>query len=245
MGTQRRWAPGLALATLAALLPATGRAQICAGVPSLRDHPVVVGGSYSRSKSAWSVGGDVTLGRAAFVNLAAGHVVYRDVNFGAVSSDARSTALHLGGGYEVEVPVRAGARRAPTVGVCPAAYVEYETGPDRGGPVPINSDGLTWGGGVSLGAALPLGRRMQAIPFAGLAFVHTSTTMHHVPFPGTDTKATDTGGLLDVGLGIAVGVLSIVPEVAVPIGLKDAETTFGVGVSFSLGRRPRSASVIL
>ncbi len=52
-------------------------------------------------------------------------------------------------------------------------------------------------------------------------------------------------GLLDLGLGVAFGALSIVPEVAVPLGFKDAETTFGVGVSLALGRRPRSASVIL
>ncbi len=236
MGTPRRWASSLVIAAIAVIAPAAGRAQICAGLPSLRERPVVLGGSYSVSKSGWSVGGDATLGRAAFVNLAAGHVVYRKVDFGAVIQDAHSTALHLGGGWALEGRPDAGAGRAPTLGVCPAAYVEYETGPDRGGPVPLDSDGLTWGGGLSVGAAVRLGATTRAIPFAGLAFVHTSSTMHGVPFPGTDTKASDSGGLLDVGVGIAFGALSVVPEVAVPLGIEGAETTFGVGVSVSLGR---------
>src|SRR5512135_3200277 len=90
MGTPRRWAPSLVIAAIASLAPAAGRAQVCAGLPSLRERPVVLGGSYSGSRSGWSLGGDATLGRAAFVNLAAGHVVYRNVDFGAVTADAHS-----------------------------------------------------------------------------------------------------------------------------------------------------------
>ncbi len=240
MRASRRWSVPLLSAAGACLAPATGQAQLCAGLPSLRDLPVIVAATYSRSDAGWAAGGDATWGRAAFVNLAAGYVRYEHMAFSASRADASSAAIHLGGGYEVQTQLGgANGRRGKTVGLCPAGYVEYETGPDGDFGVRLNSSALTAALGASVGAVLLERGSTRLIPYVGAAYARVATTVRDFPLVGTDTKNTEYGGLLDLGIGLVFGRVTIGPEATFPIGFDGADPSYGVAVSLSFGRGRR------
>ena len=202
MGASRRWSVPLLSAAVVSLAPGAAQAQVCAGLPSLRDLPVVVAATWSRSDAGWAAGGAATWGRAAFVNLAAGYVRYEDMAFSASRADASSAAVHLGGGYELETKLGGGSGgRGTTVGFCPAGYVEYETGPDGDFGVRLNSNAFTAALGASVGAVVFERGSTRLIPYVGAAYARVATTVHDFPLAGTDTKDTEYGGLLDLGIG--------------------------------------------
>jgi hypothetical protein len=237
MSVSIRWyTPILVVAALGSVTPGEGAAQVCAGLPSLRERPLVLGANHARSDAGWAAGGSVIWGRAAFVNLAAGYMRYQNLAFSASRHDAHSAVFHAGAGYEVSAQLSGrGGRRGTGIGVCPAAYVEYETGPDGDFGVILNSDALSVGIGASIGAVVIERGSTRVIPYLGLALVRAATAIRDFPFPGTDTRDTEYGGLLDLGIGIVLGRFTVGPEVTLPIGFSDADGSYGVGVSLSLG----------
>jgi hypothetical protein len=129
----------------------------------------------------------------------------------------------------------AGGRHGTRIGICPAAYVEYENGPDGDFGVILDSDALSLAVGASIGAVVLDRGATRVIPYLGLALVRAATAIHDFPFPGTDTRDTEYGGLLDFGIGIVLGRFAIGPEVTLPIGFEGADGSYGFGVSLSLG----------
>ena len=244
MGALNRCLIRMLLSTaLACIAPVAASAQICEGVPSLRERPFAVGATYSRSDAGWAAGGAATWGRSAFVSLASGYVRYEDMAFSASRADASSAVFHLGAGYEVQAQLAGGrggrGGRGTTLGICPAGYVEYETGPDGDFGVTLNSNGLTAALGASIGAVVLERGTIRLIPYVGMACARVSTTVHDFPLAGTDTKDTEYGGLLDLGIGIVLGRVTIGPEATFPIGFEGADASYGVGVSLSFGRGRR------
>lgn len=237
-----RWSTLLASAVLGVMAPVDVGAQICEGLPSLREHPLVVGANYSRSDPDWAVGGNVTWGRAAFVSLAGGYARYPGFNFGLPQpGSAHSAVVHLGGGYEMPVrPARAGGGSGPTVAICPAAYVEYETGPDGDySGVRADASALTMGAGAGIGAVVVARGSVRVIPYLGLAFIRAHAGRITMASGGVRSVHregnTEYGGLIDFGVGIVLGTLTLGPAVTFPIGFEDADVSYGVGVSVSLG----------
>jgi len=205
------------------------RAQLCAGLPSLSEQPVIVTADLAQSKGAWSVGSGFTAGRSLFAGAYAERTTYRDVSFAATQADTRSIDVGGGVGYEI---------RVGQAGVCPVATGQWESGPDgMFGGTRLNSDGWTVGAGLSAGGTLVRGGAWRVIPYASATFERVASTVHDVPFAGTDSRAHDTGWVFSFGVGVGFGPrITVAPSLSVPSGIEGGETTFGLSLNVGLGR---------
>ncbi len=215
--------------SLAGLTSLPLRAQVCAGLLSLHERPVVVSVDAAAARGASSVGAGLTAGRSAFAGAFVERAVYRNVDYAATQADTRSTNVGAAVGYEV---------RRERFAVCPVATVQWESGPDGtfAGNI-LNSDGWTIGAGVSVGAVLIEAAGWRVISSTSLTVQRASTTVHDFPFVGTDSRAHDTGLLYGFAIGLVVGArLTIQPTVNIPSGIEGGETTYGLSVNLGLGR---------
>ena len=220
--------PAMACVALIAL-PAAARAQVCAGLPSLHERPVILTADASRGKNAWSAGMEITAGRSAFATAYGGVNLSQNVDFAAQRGDAHSIEFGAGLGYEL---------RFRDLGVCPLVTAAYETGPDGDfGGSRLNSDGWTAGGGAGIGGVLVRRRRWGLIPFASAFYARVSATVHDFPFVGTNSTEHETGWVFSLGAGITLGPrLTLTPSVTIPTGFTDNVTSLDLGVSIALGR---------
>jgi hypothetical protein len=225
---------------LCALLASSGAAQVCVGLPSLSERPIIASGDVARAKTGWSASAGLTGGRRLFGAVYGGTTVYEDVEFAAQTKDASSWLAGAGVGYEfalAPIPQHGAAR----VGLCPVLGAEWESGPDGDfGSTKLDSDGWTLSAGVSLGALALSRPSWRLFPFAAASFVKVSTTVHDVPFVGTDTEARDSGWLLAFGVGVGIGQrVTLSPEVAVPTGISGGENSLSLGVNVGFGHAQR------
>lgn len=215
-------------AALLGLTPELAHSQECAGLPSLRERPVIVTADISGGKDAWSLGAGLTAGRAAFVGVYVDRATYQNVGFAATTADARSTDIGAAAGYEF---------RLGPLGLCPVASGQWETGPDGSfAGNQLDSDGWTVGAGMSAGGVLVRTAGLRIIPSASVTFQRVSSTVHDFPFINTDSHAHDTGWLVGLGIGVAVGALTLEPSVTIPSGLEGGVTTFSLSVNVGVGR---------
>lgn len=228
---------------LGALLVSSGAAQVCAGLPSLSERPIIASTDVSRATTGWSATAGVTAGRRLFGAVYGGTTTYENVEFAAQTRDASSFVAGAGLGYEVTLaphPETAGAR----IGLCPLLAAEWESGPDGDfGGTKLDSDGWTLSAGASVGGALLDRPPWRLIPFAAASFARVSTTVHDVPFVGTDTDARDDGWVFAVGVGVGIGPqVTVSPGLTIPTGITGGENSFSLSfnVGFGHGRSPRS-----
>lgn len=210
-------------------VPVCGRAQVCAGLPSLHERPVIVTADASRAKDAWSAGAELTAGRSAFASAFAGVNMSQNVDFAAQRGNAHSIEFGAGLGYEL---------RFDHIGLCPVVTASWETGPDGDfGGSRLNSDGWTVGGGVGIGGVLVRRPHWGLIPFASASYARVSATVHDFPFVGTNSTAHETGWVFSLGAGITLGPrLTLTPSLTIPTGFTDNVTSVDLGVSIGLGR---------
>jgi len=218
----------ISLPALVLLAPASGRAQVCAGLPSLHERAVIVTADASRGKDAWSGGMEITAGRSAFASAYGGVNLSQNVDFAAQRGDAHSIEFGAGLGYEL---------RFEEIGICPIVTAAYETGPDGDfGGSRLNSDGWTVGGGVGIGGVLVRGPRWGLIPFASASYNRVTATVHDFPFVGTSSAAHETGWVFSLGAGIRLGPrLTLTPSLTIPTGFTDNVTSVDFSVSIGLG----------
>jgi hypothetical protein len=226
----------LLLLWLLAGTAASARAQVCAGLPSLRERPVIATLDVAVADSVRSSSAGVTVGRRAFAGAFVGRTVYSDVSFAATTADATSTVIGMGAGYELSlVPdATAGGTR---VGLCPIVTGQWDTGPDGDfGGNHLDSDGWSAGGGVSVGGVLLDRGFWRLFPFGQVSFVHASATVHDFPFVGSDSHAKGDGWLFALGVGVGLGSrVTVSPELVLPSGTADAGTSYGLSVNVGLG----------
>ena len=234
----RSWNPALSfLFAVVVALPATGRAQVCAGLPSLNERPIIgtLDASFARDASSASVG--ATVGRTMFGAGYVGTVAYQDVSFAAQTGDASSTVFGAGLGYEFRLAreQEGGGVRA---GLCPVVTGEWETGPDGDfSGTPLNGDGWTVGAGLSLGARAWRRGAWRLLPYAAASYVRVAATIHDFPFSGTDTEGHDDGWVFSFGVGVGMGPrLTISPVFTAPAGISGGERSVGVSVNYGLGQ---------
>jgi hypothetical protein len=224
------------LVPLFALLASPGWAQVCAGLPSLSDRPIIASADLARAKTGWSATAGVTAGRRLFGAVYGGTTTYEDVEFAAQIKNASSFLAGAGIGYEVTLardPETAGA----DIGLCPLFAAEWESGPDGDfGATKLDGDGWTVSAGASVGGLLFDRMPWRLIPFAAASFARVSTTVHDFPFVGTDTDARDDGWLFAFGVGIGIGPqVTVSPGFTIPTGITGGENSFSLGVNVGFG----------
>jgi hypothetical protein len=119
--------------------------------------------------------------------------------------------------------------------VCPIGIVSYERTTAIFGQDGVTGYTLTTMGGASVGVTAFQSTMFQIVPTAGL-FIASDNA--HVSNLEDGTSERETYGLLQVGVGVLIGVRSsITPMLIVPINKEGGENSFAISYSFSFGRR--------
>jgi hypothetical protein len=160
------------------------------------------------------------------------------IMFGGVSgsildadgSDETAKTIGIDGGLSYVVGT------ARNVVVCPIAELSYTMFPDVEVLGEEYGASVTTGGaGLAVGASMRAGT-MTLIPFAALQGVYSRFDFD---VPGTNEDSdSETYGLLSGGLSFALTEAVLIrPIINIPLGLDNADPTYGVSIVFAFGRR--------
>jgi hypothetical protein len=233
----------VALALLGVLQPASLRAQVCAGFPSLANSRYRVAASAASYTYATALGASLTAGRKVFGTLGAG--VTHDGELHASTYD-----LSLEGGADIAI----GAGRR--VFLCPVAALSVSLGPYDFLLRPEDYRYASGTLGLGLAAVAVRGRRLTVLPAGGLRAVRlTATRTFTSPEETIGWTESDTYLLFTLGVGLVFNeVLTIRPGVTVPFGFvalgapyplavpfarEEGEISLGISVGVNFGRRTR------
>lgn len=205
-------------------LPATNmEAQTCFGDASFAAGPMRLGAGLQSSDGAKSYGVNMAVGASAgaFASGGVARTKYDDI-------DGSGTAYGLTGGYAFDL------NPARTMQVCPYAQFGHEAGPDIDAGLSILSTSVeTLGVGGAVGRTVRVGPSLDLVPTVD-AFYGVSRawfTMDGV----TDSQSIRFGEI-EVGAGLVINkVLTLQPEVSIPVGVEGAKSSFGLAIAFSFG----------
>jgi hypothetical protein len=236
--------PLLTIALLAVLAPASLRAQVCAGFPSLRDTRFRVAASAASYTYATALGVSLTAGKKVFGTLGAG--VTRDGELHATTYD-----FGLEGGTDIAI----GAERR--LFLCPVAALSVSLGPYDFLLRPEDHRSVSGAVGLGLAGVAVRTHRLTVLPAGGLRAVRLRATRTYTsPEETIGWTESDTYVLFSLGVGLVVNeALTIRPGVtlpfrlagrgneyaaAVPFGREEREVSLGISVGINFGRRTRS-----
>lgn len=242
----------VALTLLGALAPVALPAQVCGGFPSLVERGHRIAGSLALHPNASSLAASLTVGRKAWGSIGVGRT--RD---GELDASTLDVSLEAGADLPVD-----GARR---LFLCPIAALSAALGPHDFLLSGANYDTFTGALGFIVAPAVERPRAISVLPYVGLRFALdeiTFTPSAYARREGASGRGWDHDvyGLLSVGLGLTLGqTLTIRPELrvplgqtashrgrslggpyafAAPLGREGDETSLGITVGFTFGRRP-------
>lgn len=209
----------------AAVLPlVSARAQACLGLSSLVTTPsnLTVGALFTTGAKAL----DARFGLGSSVAFGGVSAQLRDLD----DVDGTSKGIEIDGGLSYMV----GATK--NVAVCPVGALGYVNHPDvevLGGSYGSSE---TYGtAGIAIGAEVGTSSTMKLIPFAALQAAYNRFT---VDVAGGTASDSETFGILSGGLSfVLTPTVLLRPHISLPFGVEDADPTYGIAISFALGRR--------
>ena len=212
----RRMLSGVAALMLGTAVGSTLDAQACLGLNS----PTNLQLSAEAGNSAKQFGLDLHFGKSTGVFFGVGgHYTDFDDTDANAKGATGTLGFQLGGGGEKKAAF------------CPIAQVGFSSGPDFG---TIETSNIAAAGGLSVGIPLAAGSDFTLIPTGSLSFVYDRIKVKSGGVSATDS---DGYGILSGGVGFLVSPRFVLkPFVNVPIGLDGADPTFGIVVSFGLGK---------
>lgn len=221
----------VALSSLALICCAASlSAQVCIGTAAFSAGPARIGAGLSSTKGAKAYNALLALGKVEgpFAGLTLSSYDFDDVDEGATEFSA-----HVG----YSIPVGASKK----VEFCPVAMVEHLAGPkfDTGfGTAEVSGNGFGVGG--TFGGAASTSPNFDFVPFAGLMYLHASSSFE---FQGTKETQSDDFGKLDLGAGFVLNrVVTVQPSVAIPFGLDGADPVYSLSITINIGKSSRSSS---
>lgn len=222
MTPSRRWFLTAAVFAASATSAMPLRAQLCSGGPSIRDGMATIDGGAAFASGVQAFAAGLTIGTPSgfFFGGRIGRTTFDDLD---------EATTDVGVGVGAAVPTDA----AGTVEVCPFVRFEYSSLPEIEG-VKISARGIS--GGVAFGGAIgDPASTIQFAPFASVRYGQFRTT---IDGGFLEESISETAGLLTFGAGlISDRILAIVPSVSFPLNQDDSDPTFGVSLSFLLGRK--------
>jgi hypothetical protein len=212
------------LSLAAAVLPQLAEAQACLGLASLASAPTNVTVSALFGDGAKGIDGRFGFGSSiAFGGISASIVDFDDVD---------GTAKTIGG--DVGLSYLVGT--AKKMSFCPVGSLSYTMYPDIEflGESSSSND-VTGTAGLALGGTVSTSSAISLIPFAS---VRAAYTRFSVDIAGESESDSETYGLLSGGVSLALNSSVLIrPVITIPFGLDGSDPTYGIGVSFALGRR--------
>ncbi len=211
------------VAALVLVAASSASAQVCMGSASYSSGPMQVGGGFQSADQVMAYNAAFSIGRAQ--GLFGGASV-TSVSYDGLESNG--TWVGLNGGYQVSIASVAGLQ------LCPVASLQRGFGPDE---IVDADEDLTQGRysfGIMGGKVAGGTTSMKVIPTAGVSWARSTFT---VEGPGGEFDMSENYFMADLGLGLVFNsAFTIRPNVNIPMGREDNETTFGLGLSYNFGR---------
>lgn len=215
---------GLVMLALVALTAGQARAQYCSGMPSFVGQPFQASVSGMFNDQATQFQGGLGYGANAFFGSVGVGVVNLD------DLDASAVGVGVAGGYELRA--LDSDRR---IRLCPVASVHHLFGPNDIEGSGVDYSETNYGFGLNLGVLATEGEHLQLIPTAGVGFNYLSWSLQG---GGLEFDDNETYFNLDVGMGMVFnGRMGLQPFVSIPIGLEDADASFGIVLGMNFGSR--------
>ena len=209
---------------LLAMVRAPAVAQTCQGLASFSSGQMQTTGNATFGNGMDTFGATFGYGQAAGA--------FGSVGIGTTSIDAFSASsfdLGVAGGYQMT------AGKANKIQVCPVANFGVGMGPKNVGGSGVDMSRTMAGMGVALSTVLPGSPRMKIVPTGGLGLAYLKAKADNGT---TSTSASDTYGLLNMGVGfIFNSQIAVRPLLSVPLGLSGGEASFGLTVGYNFGNK--------
>jgi hypothetical protein len=215
----------IAICLLLAANPFALQAQTCEGLPSFAKYKANLNAGVELGEDATAFSAGVSFGRdRGPFGTVAGSLVSWDNDFGS------SYGIGVGGGLQKPL--------APSnkVWMCPIVAANMSFGPNidiLGDEVKLSSQSLS--AGVSVGSEMSGGASFNLIPTASLSLIYGRTKSEAF---GESETVSDTYAALNGGVGFLFNQSLVVkPFVNIPLGLEDADATFGIVFSIGISKR--------
>jgi hypothetical protein len=209
-------------------LAAPARAQVCRGQAAFGRYALQLSGSAEFGDTAKAFGAGLGLG---------GHRLFVESGLARTSYDngggARGT-LSLYAGYALSLD------KQQLFQFCPVVAVEFGRGPHNvniGAGVPGNRDEVDWIFGFSAGAQTAPWSGVRVIPTVAFSVVQARATLKD-NIVGHQTSQSESFELLDLGLGLLLKRVTVLPGVSIPLGVDGASGTFHLTVSVKVPKKP-------
>ncbi len=212
----RRMLSGVAVLMLGTAMGSTLDAQACLGLNS----PTNLQLSAETGNSAKQFGLDLHFGKSTGVFFGVGgHYIDFDDTDANAKGATGTLGFQLGGGGEKKVAF------------CPIAQVGFSTGPDLG---IVEISNIAAAGGLSVGIPVAASADFTIIPTASIMVVYNRAKVETGTLSDTST---DGYGILSGGAGFLISPRFVLkPFVNIPIGLDNADPTFGIVASIGFGK---------
>jgi hypothetical protein len=221
-------------ATIAALALAasasTATAQACLGTPSFATSPIRLDASLTSGNDATTYAAGLSVGaaRGPFAGASIGRTSF-DEEFDEFDADA--TTVGLRGGWDVTLaPASPGAR---SFSLCPIVGFDFSNGEFERPGEDIDFSTRTFSLGLALGSRFAASPTLALVPFGAIAYNNSSLEIEDI-----DVDESEDYGTIDLGVGFVINrIFTIRPLVSIPVGLEDADPTFGVSLHLNFGGR--------
>jgi hypothetical protein len=214
-----RFVCSLAVAAIAAaVVPRVALSQVCLAQPTL-----VAGKAAGLVNATFADGGESFTGTARF----AGSQLFGDVNVGLTQYDAfDGSSFVVGGALGTQIA----PNRASTLRVCPIANVSFGFGPSDIRDTGVDHSHQGFGAGVGIGGIAMRSESVEIIPAGGVQLAWARSKLSG---NGDSFSDSETYGVLSGGVGFAFQrLLTITPSLSIPVGLEDADASFGLTFGF-------------
>lgn len=212
----------LALLGLSLSIPMVAEGQLCAGRPSVREGPMMLGGSAAFAGGTQTYQGDLTLGSRSGL--------FATGSFGTTSIDGVDEYMtSYGATVGAAIPLNAGQ----AIEVCPSVGYAHSSLPRILG-IQVGATQIM--GGLAVGGAV--GDRASALQFVPFAAVQYGQIRATIDDGVNALSGSETAGFVSFGGGVRMHrMFSLVPEVSFPINQDDTDPIFGVSFAVLLGQR--------
>lgn len=206
-------------------------AQTCFGNAPFSAGPVRIDAGLSTSEGTKSYGVDLAVGAKSgpFASGGVSRTRYSDLD--GSGRDGSSTSFGISAGYAIDL------NAGKTMQFCPYADFDHTSGPDIDfGQYMIATSADAVGYGGSFGGAVRVGPTLDLVPFAGATYL---VVRERDALNGLDTDTHHESyryGLIGVGAGFVIDkVLTLQPQVSIPVGVEGAKSSFQLAVSYNFG----------
>ena len=198
-------------------------AQTCEGRPMF-----AAGGTQAVAGAEFADGAN---GFSAGIGMGASDGLYGRALLGTTSYDNLGSSFNVGGAVGYQIPVG----QSQTLQLCPAGSFLVELGPNDIEGTGFDASGRSLRFGVMIGTALPSSPTVKIVPNGGLSFAYTKAEIEDAD-GDTVLEGSESYGILNLGLGFVFNSrVGVAPAVQIPVGLEDADATFGLNVSLNFG----------